>query len=234
MVEENRSAVQSTLAIRTFTAALKKCEQNGHMMGDVYDVTRVSGGHPTPTEFRDSFKAQCQYGYCAALLRFHAGSFGGEAVSTMCIADKTQPATPMEFPVQQEPEPPTRNNFEGFTLNDWRDAIHQYAIAKGWWDTPESRNFGDLTSLLHTEISEAYEEYRNGNAMDETYYDVSKPVFIRDVPVPKPEGIPTELADLMIRVFDMCGYFGIDLEYVLTEKHIYNLFRPYRHGGKVS
>lgn len=125
--------------------------------------------------------------------------------------------------------------YDGYTLNDWRDVVHQYAIDKGWWDTSESRNFGDLMALLHTEISEAYEEYRNGHTPTDHYYDSSKSVTSpAGEEWYKPEGIPSELADLMIRVFDICGYFGIDIQAVLTEKHIYNLHRPYRHGNKVS
>lgn len=48
----------------------------------------------------------------------------------------------------------------------------------------------------------------------------------------KPEGIPTELADVIIRVLDYCAYAGIDIENVLEVKHEYNKSRPYRHGGK--
>lgn len=121
------------------------------------------------------------------------------------------------------------------TLNEWKEAIHQYAKDKGWWDTQESRNFGDLIALVHTELSEAYEEYRNGHKIAERYYDNTRCVRTSDNQLlPKPEGVPSELADAMIRLFDMFGYYGIDIEDVLIEKHLYNLSRPYRHGNKVS
>jgi len=48
----------------------------------------------------------------------------------------------------------------------------------------------------------------------------------------KPEGIPTELADIVIRVMDYCGHEGIDLEKAILEKHEYNKTRPFKHGGK--
>lgn len=48
----------------------------------------------------------------------------------------------------------------------------------------------------------------------------------------KPEGIPTELADVIIRVLDYCGYAGIDIDAAISQKHEYNKSRPYRHGGK--
>lgn len=48
----------------------------------------------------------------------------------------------------------------------------------------------------------------------------------------KPEGVPSELADVVIRIADMCGLYGIDLEAAIIEKMAYNKSRPYRHGGK--
>lgn len=36
----------------------------------------------------------------------------------------------------------------------------------------------------------------------------------------------------MIRVLDMCGYYGIDLAAAIQEKHEYNKTRQHRHGGK--
>lgn len=46
------------------------------------------------------------------------------------------------------------------------------------------------------------------------------------------EHIPTELADVIIRVLDYCGYAGIDIDAAISQKHEYNKSRPYRHGGK--
>ena len=48
----------------------------------------------------------------------------------------------------------------------------------------------------------------------------------------KPEGIPIELADVIIRILDYCAYAGIDIDAAISEKHEYNKSRPYRHGGK--
>jgi NTP pyrophosphatase (non-canonical NTP hydrolase) len=67
------------------------------------------------------------------------------------------------------------------------------------------------------------EEYRNGHKPDETYTSAGG----------KPEGIPTEMADVVIRIMDMAGYYGIDLEQAIIDKIKYNKTRPYKHGGKV-
>ena len=99
-------------------------------------------------------------------------------------------------------------------------AIHENAVLHGWWE--EKRGFPEICALIHSEVSEALEEYRNGRDLTEVYTGNSG----------KPEGIPIELADAIIRVLDYCGYAGIDIDAAITQKHEYNKCRPYRHGGK--
>lgn len=48
----------------------------------------------------------------------------------------------------------------------------------------------------------------------------------------KPEGLASELADIVIRVCDTAGALGIDLQRAVAEKLAYNRARPHRHGGK--
>ena len=105
-------------------------------------------------------------------------------------------------------------------INEVAKQIHENAVDHGWWD--EERGFPEVLALIHSEVSEALEEYRNGHGATEIYFSDSG----------KPEGIPTELADVIIRVLDYCAYAGIDIENVLEVKHEYNKSRPYRHGGK--
>ena len=101
-------------------------------------------------------------------------------------------------------------------------AAHAMAKAKGFWET--DRNVGELLALMHSEISEALEEYRAGRPLTAIRLDPT---------TGKPEGFPIELADLLIRVFDLAGKFGINLPEAIKMKMSYNATRPHRHGGKL-
>lgn len=126
-------------------------------------------------------------------------------------------------------------------LNELAKEIHQNAVDHGWWE--EDRHFGSLIALMHSELSEALEEYRNGHEPTETYYSCANRACqtndngkCADWMIPcdlgKPEGIPAELADCIIRILDYCGKEGIDIDEAIRIKHEYNKTRPYRHGGK--
>lgn len=79
-----------------------------------------------------------------------------------------------------------------------------------------------IESRYLSPVLDVLEEYRNGRSASEVYTGSGG----------KPEGIPIELADVIIRILDYCGYAGIDIEAAIRQKHEYNKSRPYRHGGK--
>ena len=97
---------------------------------------------------------------------------------------------------------------------------YENAVLHGWHE--EDRTFGELIALCHSELSEALEEHRNGKTETTIYHAYGKP-----------EGIPIELADTVIRIADMCGKYGIDLEKAIAMKMKYNQSRPFRHGNKI-
>jgi len=122
------------------------------------------------------------------------------------------------------------------SINELVQEAHENAISKGWWE--EDRSFGELIALIHSELSEALEDYRRGKHTDEVWYEGNHEgekvwSYIKDDKCQKPCGIPSELADVVIRIFDTCGRYGIDLEKAIAEKMAYNATRSHKHGGKV-
>jgi NTP pyrophosphatase (non-canonical NTP hydrolase) len=89
------------------------------------------------------------------------------------------------------------------------------------WHTIE-RSFPEYIVLMHSELSEALEEYRSNHGTNEIYYSEGG----------KPEGIPIEIADVLIRIFECAHEFGIDLDEAWRIKTEFNKTRPFRHGGK--
>jgi hypothetical protein len=105
-------------------------------------------------------------------------------------------------------------------------------------------------ALIDTETSEAIEEVRSGRALTETWYSINDKEVVPAGPehdgadwvtlaspertytgVPaKPEGVPAEIADAVIRAFDFAARFGIDLAGAIDEKLQYNATRARMHG----
>ena len=109
-------------------------------------------------------------------------------------------------------------------LNELAKEIHENAIKHGWWDKPK---FHALLTHLHSEVTEIYKEYEDNHPINETYYSEDEQGNF------KPEGVPSEIADVIILTLSICQHYDIDIEQVINEKMAYNKTRPYKHGGKV-
>jgi len=106
---------------------------------------------------------------------------------------------------------------------------HTNAKNHGFWDPPLP--FGTAIALIHSELSEAPEEERAGRPL--MYFKEVNGFIVTEFNEwrgEKPEGVAVELADAVIRIADLCGYLGIDLEKAIAEKMAYNETRPYKHG----
>lgn len=102
------------------------------------------------------------------------------------------------------------------TIKDLVKDAHERAKAKGFYDPPPS--IEQRLCLIHSEVSEALESYRDND------------MFTRILENGKPVGFASELADVVIRVADLCGHLGIDLEDEIRMKSNFNETRPRKHG----
>lgn len=125
------------------------------------------------------------------------------------------------------------------SIRDIQEAVHNLAREKGWWPTIDRNSVvngvPEKLALIHSEVSEALEEHRSGKPHVDFYYCDPVAGCVCATPTDKckkPEGFGVELADTVIRIMDLCGALGIDLELAIREKHEYNKTRPFRHGGK--
>jgi NTP pyrophosphatase (non-canonical NTP hydrolase) len=119
-------------------------------------------------------------------------------------------------------------------LNDMAADLYNVSSEHGFWEGKEvtvggagigvwtERELPEALMLIVSEAAEALEDYRDGKGPDEFIYGPGNPR--------KPEGIPSEMADIIIRALDVCGRYGIDIERALKEKIDYNRSRLFKHG----
>jgi hypothetical protein len=101
------------------------------------------------------------------------------------------------------------------------EAVAAINRAKGFWSDGDRP--AELAMLVVTEVAEYVEALRDGHDPGSWHYTDKG----------KPDGPAAEIADVVIRCFDMAARYGIDLPAVLEAKHAYNCGRPFQHGGRV-
>jgi NTP pyrophosphatase (non-canonical NTP hydrolase) len=115
-------------------------------------------------------------------------------------------------------------------LNELRDEAFSYAEKQGFHKEPI--NFGEKLMLVVSELSEALEADREEKWCKAYLADN----FYRDNPIVYENivrgTVEEEIADSVIRLCDLAGIYGIDLEWHIAAKMAYNKTRPYLHGKK--
>ena len=118
-------------------------------------------------------------------------------------------------------------------LNEFAKEVHANAVAHGWWET--ERDPAEIIALIHSEWSEALEEYRASRpmlwheCMDEGQAPEDRPVVCEQCTDcyyygkkcehrgKKPEGIAVELIDGCIRILDFAAHEKVSLKFEAIE-----------------
>lgn len=124
-------------------------------------------------------------------------------------------------------------------INQLAKEIHEGNKKRGFYEG--EKNIGEMLALIHSEVSEALEADRKGryakldayracevtDDMNETDMHNYKLTCFKDL---IKDTFEDELADIVIRVFDLAAYKGIDIEAHIALKLYFNSSRPYKHG----
>ncbi len=95
-------------------------------------------------------------------------------------------------------------------LTELSNHFHKLSRDAGWWapgDEDDPNIIATKFALIHSEVSEAFEGYRRASIDDH---------------LPDRLSIEVELADVLIRVFDLAGALDLDLDNAVLEKSDYN------------
>ena len=108
-------------------------------------------------------------------------------------------------------------------IKDIAERAHTTNEAKGFndgWRNEPDQILVKL-ALVHTETSEAVEAVRDGD------------MALRVREDGKPEGYPSELADIIIRTVHLARLSNVDLVAAIEAKMQFNETRPFNHGRSV-
>lgn len=109
------------------------------------------------------------------------------------------------------------SDFSAKIMNVMVEDIHKRNVEAGWWhdlsDGQPMNSLADYCSkiaLIHSEVSEALEGLRKD---------------LQDDKLPHRKAVEVELADTIIRIFDLAGALELDLGGAFVEKLRYNEVR---------
>jgi len=111
---------------------------------------------------------------------------------------------------------------------------HKIAIDKGFWELDKNkklkfRNQSELLMLIVSELGEACEALRKNNRQVQPKSLGQKRRFDLQGTWEK-DTFEDEIADVFIRLGDMCEALDIDIVWQIKKKMEYNKTRPKKHG----
>jgi NTP pyrophosphatase (non-canonical NTP hydrolase) len=120
-------------------------------------------------------------------------------------------------------------------LTELSKQIHAGNVERGFYEHPAT--FPDRCMLIVSEIAEAVEAHREGRTTWKGYVAQAKKMaemnmemfpayFSENVK----DTVEDEIADAIIRLLDLSGYMGIDIDTHIQAKLAYNATRGIRHG----
>ena len=118
-------------------------------------------------------------------------------------------------------------------LNDLRDKAYAYAKRQGFHDW--GKKLSEYLMLIVSELAEVQEADRKDKwcGLKEDFYHYSPTELSKEFYEDNVRGtVEEEVADAMIRLFDLAGLYDIDLDWHVKAKMAYNETRPHLHGKK--
>jgi NTP pyrophosphatase (non-canonical NTP hydrolase) len=114
------------------------------------------------------------------------------------------------------------------TINDLCKHAHEAAMTKGWYD--KERELPELLMLTVSELSECLEADRENHWTNVIIRELADNFNLGRFKEYVNHSVEDELADTFIRLSDICGFYGIDIESHIRAKMAYNETRPNKHG----
>ena len=129
----------------------------------------------------------------------------------------------------------------------WREWVHGHDVAQTYytmhiepymWDRLREEQGTAITELLER-AAERFMRFAEYVSSDGSEYRQKPPEPSKDdvralvsAGILEPHGIPTELADIIIRCLDIFAAYELNPDEVIMEKMEYNKTRKHKHGGK--
>ena len=120
-------------------------------------------------------------------------------------------------------------------IKETAQKIYQNNVNHGFWEE-DQKNVAQKLMLVVSELSEAMEadraNKRTGPDVNQYLYFDGEEGFKHRFEFAVKNTFEDEIADAVIRLFDISIGYGFDLEWHIEQKMKYNAMREFKHGKK--